>query len=284
MTALAILAPAAKGRLETASFAARLPSGRPPPPRHAARSAADAATTPAPAPRLPRRRATAPQWPPWPRCRPNPAGRPSRSSPPAPASACPQPGRPCSPTRRTAPPPGSRAVARHRRHLDACRAAGSASPTPQRDLAAQGRRAVKAAASGRRPRRPGPARCATRSRSTCASSRHGLHPAPGRQGADPVGRGGRQCPGQAGQPRCRADGHRQAAHLPARRRRLGIRPGRGRRPRRQRGGRVQRRVTRPAPARPGRQQDAVPAARSALVPAVYPGWTRARPARTTRRV
>ena len=56
---------------------------------HAARSAADAATTPAPAPRLPRRRATAPQWPPWPRCRPNPAGRPSRSSPPAPASACP---------------------------------------------------------------------------------------------------------------------------------------------------------------------------------------------------
>jgi hypothetical protein len=44
-------------------------------------------------------------------------------------------------------------------HLDAAR-----------EQAAQGRRAVKAAASGRRTPLPGPGRCATWSRSTCASS------------------------------------------------------------------------------------------------------------------
>ena len=49
---------------------------------------------------MPRRRATAPQRPSWPRCRPSPPGRPSRSSPPAPGSAPPPPGRPCSRTRR----------------------------------------------------------------------------------------------------------------------------------------------------------------------------------------
>jgi hypothetical protein len=81
--------------------------------------------------------------------------------------------------------------------------------------------------------------------------RRGLHPAPGRQGTHPVGRRGRQRPGQAGQPRCRADGHRQAPHLPARRR-PGGGPRRGRRPRHQRGGHGQRRVTRGPRERRGR--------------------------------
>ena len=45
---------------------------------------------------------------------------------------------------------------------------------------------------------------------------------------DPVGRRGRQRPRQAGQPRHRRDGHRQAPHLPARPRRPGTRPRRGR--------------------------------------------------------
>jgi hypothetical protein len=66
---------------------------------------------PGPAP-FARRRATVRQWPSWPRCRPNPAGRPSRSSPPSPTSACPPPGRPCSRARRTAPPRGSGQSAR----------------------------------------------------------------------------------------------------------------------------------------------------------------------------
>jgi hypothetical protein len=56
---------------------------------HPARSAADTATDPAPRPCLPRRRATAPQRPSWRPCRPNPPGRPSRSSPGTPESAWP---------------------------------------------------------------------------------------------------------------------------------------------------------------------------------------------------
>ena len=81
-----------------------------------------------------------------------------------------------------------------------------------RDLAAQGRRAVKAAASGRRaPGRRAPAQV----------PRHRLHPAPDRQGAHRVGRRSRQRPRQARQPRHRPDGHRQAAQLPARPRRSG---------------------------------------------------------------
>src|SRR5271165_5239987 len=92
-----------------------------------------------------------------------------------------------------------------------------------RDLAAQGRRAVKAAASGRRAPRD-PARRAARPGGGPPAQvpRRGLHPAPGRQGAHPVGRRGRQRPRQAGQPRCGADGHRQAPHLPARPRRLHV--------------------------------------------------------------
>jgi hypothetical protein len=50
----------------------------PAPAPHAARSAADTATTAVPAPGLPRRRATARQRPSWPRCRPNPSARRSQ--------------------------------------------------------------------------------------------------------------------------------------------------------------------------------------------------------------
>jgi hypothetical protein len=111
-----------------------------------------------------------------------------------------------------------------------------------RDLAAQGRRAVKAAASGRRApaTRPGALRDLVeehlRKFPETAFTPHQV--------------------GQAGQPRHRRDGHRQAPHLPARPRPGGRpRPGRGRRSRRQRGDGGQRRVTRPAwTARPGRQR------------------------------
>ena len=126
-----------------------------------------------------------------------------------------------------------------------------------RDQATVGRRAIKAAASGQRTPR-GPAwRAARAGRSPPAQvPRHGLHPTPGRQGTDPLLRRGRKRPGQAGRPRHRADGLRQAAQLPARPRRP--RTGRGRRPRGQRGGHTQRRVTRGT--RPGPASVAVPAA------------------------
>ena len=61
---------------------------------------------------------------------------------------------------------------------------------------------------------PGSARSATWSRSTCANSR--ARPPPRTRSARySPGRRGRQRPGQARQPRHRADGHRQAAQLPA---------------------------------------------------------------------
>ena len=104
---------------------------------NAARSTADTATNRAPAP-VGRRRATVRQRPSWPPCRPNPPGRPSRSSPGTPASAQPPPGRLCSRTRRTAPPPASRA-------------AGPASPTPGRPPPPRQPRATRP-----RPPRPPP--------------------------------------------------------------------------------------------------------------------------------
>ena len=83
-----------------------------------------------------------------------------------------------------------------------------------REQAAQGRRAVKAAAFGRRApaARPG----ALRNLVEEHLRKFPAPPSPGRQGAHPVGRCGRQHPGQAHRPRHRADGHRQAPHLPAR--------------------------------------------------------------------
>ena len=167
--------------------------------------------------------------------------------------------------------------------LDAALAALDAT----RDQAAQGRRVIKAAASGRHA--PGhPARRAAgpgRGAPAQVPRRH-LHPAPDWQGAHPVGRRGRQRPGQAGQPRHRADGHRQAPQLPARLRGPGTRPGLRRRPRHQRGDCAQRRVTRGTRqraagtqlCRPGRTTWDVPApGRPAVPPGVTPSRRAARP-------
>ena len=86
-----------------------------------------------------------------------------------------------------------------------------------REQAAQGRRVLKAAASGRRgpATRPGGLRDLVEQHLRQFPGR-GLHPAPDRQGAHPVFRRGRQRPGQTGQPRRRRTGLRQAPQLPAR--------------------------------------------------------------------
>ena len=157
---------------------------------HAARSAADAATTRPPR-RLPRRRATARQRPSWPRCRPNPPGRPSRSSPPAPASASPPPGRPCWRTRRPAPPRRSRA-------------AGPASPTPG---------SPPPSLPAARPRRPAPSQPplaapprTSRRRPAPGRHRRGGRERCGYRGGRRRGRQGPRGPGPARRPGRPGDG------------------------------------------------------------------------------
>jgi hypothetical protein len=112
-----------------------------------------------------------------------------------------------------------------------------------REQAAQGRRALKAAASGRHApaTRPGALRDLVeqhlRTFPDAAFTPHQI----GKVLTHSVGRRGRQRPGQAHRPRHRRAGLRQAPQLPPRPR---ARPGRRRRSRHQCGGRAQRRVTR----------------------------------------
>ena len=137
-----------------------------------------------------------------------------------------------------------------------------------REQAAQGRRVIKAAASGRRApgTRPGALRELVeehlRKFPDTAFTPHQVGKVLTRSA-----RRGRQRPGQARQPRYRATGHRQAPHLPAHPRRPRARPGRGRRPC---GRRPQRRLTgrtrRHAAGTAGRRPGLVP---SAQVPAEY---------------